>query len=275
MIKNQKINKYFVLSFFLILLGGFLIGCNGIIQETDTYTVSYHGNGNTGGTVPIDNNVYEVGNQVIIIGNTGNLEKTGYTFGGWNTASEQSGTDYAPGEIMLLPASNAILYAKWIPLYALRDIGPAGGLIFYVKAGGYSEGWMYLEAAPSDQSTSATWGCYGTLIPGADGAAVGTGKQNTIDIVAECATVGIAAEICSNLVLGGYSDWFLPSQEELNLMYKNLYNIVTPVGGFADSSYWSSSEESASHACFQYFSTGNQYSSRKHHKHRVRAIRSF
>ncbi|HBX24233.1 MAG TPA: hypothetical protein DEF34_11480, partial [Desulfotomaculum sp.] len=50
-----------------------------------TYTVTYDGNGNTSGSVPVDSNTYITGATVTVLGNTGNLVKTGYTFAGWNT----------------------------------------------------------------------------------------------------------------------------------------------------------------------------------------------
>jgi len=156
--------------------------------------------------------------------------------------------------------------------YSLRDIGPAGGWIFYDK-GSYSDGWRYLEAAPSDQSTGAPWGCVGTAISGADGTAVGTGEQNTYDILKVCTTDGIAADVCANLSLGGYDDWFLPSKDELNLMYTNLK--VFGVGGFTFY-YWSSSENDANLACVQDFDNGDQYyNDYKLNPERVRAVRAF
>jgi hypothetical protein len=73
--------------------------------------------------------------------------------------------------------------------------------------------------------------------------------------------------------LGGYTDWFLPSKGELNLMYENLK--VSGVGGFADDAYWSSSEYNADIAWVQDFYDGYQYYSHKNNAYRVRAFRAF
>jgi len=122
----------------------------------NSYTVTYNGNGNIAGTVPIDpSSPYEYGATVTVLGNTGTLVKIGYTFDGWNTLANGTGTNQAEGSTFTMGASDVTLFAKWTPLYALRDTGPAGGWIFYVKEGGYSDGWMYLEAASSDQSVGA------------------------------------------------------------------------------------------------------------------------
>ncbi|MBN1409632.1 MAG: InlB B-repeat-containing protein, partial [Spirochaetales bacterium] len=78
-----------------------------------TYTVTYNGNGNTSGTVPVDSTSYETGAQVTVLANTGNLAKTGYNFTGWNTASDGSGTSYSAGNHFNMGSANVILYAKW------------------------------------------------------------------------------------------------------------------------------------------------------------------
>jgi len=98
-------------------------------------------------------------------------------------------------------------------------------------------------------------------------------EQNTIDIEIGCTTSGTAADICANLSLGGYSDWFLPSKDELNLMYENLK--IFGVGGFADNYYWSSSEYDAGHAWFQDFDDDIQQSYPKDWIFRVRAVWAF
>ena len=160
-------------------------------------------------------------------------------------------------------------------IYTLRDIGPAGGYIFYDK-GYYSSGWRYLEAAPvSTEWKNKQWGSYETLI-GATGIGIGTGQSNTTKIVTwlkSYSETGRAAQLCDDLVKGGYDDWFLPSKEELYLMYANLK--VFGVGGFANNNYWSSSEPRASTAWYQYLFNGYQYYSYKTTKYLVRAVRAF
>jgi hypothetical protein len=108
-------------------------------------------------------------------------------------------------------------------------------------------------------------------IPGADGTALGTGNQNTIDIVARCTTEGIAAKLCSDLVLNGFSDWYLPSKDELNKLYLN----SAAVGDFASSFYWSSTEFTDERAWSQRIINGIQSTGNKIWMWHVRAIRSF
>ena len=150
-----------------------------------------------------------------------------------------------------------------------------GGVVFYLDGSG--GGFI---CAVSDQSSGAQWGCHGTPIPGAGGKAIGTGAQNTIDIVAGCGTDGIAADICAKLSLNGYDDWFLPSQDELNEMYQNKAAIdATAIanGGaaFGGTYYWSSSEFAASNAYRQNFASGAQEISGKLYLYSVRAVRAF
>ncbi|CAN5370930.1 hypothetical protein BH11PSE11_BH11PSE11_36100 [soil metagenome] len=78
-----------------------------------TYTVTYSGNTNTGGSVPIDASNYLTGATVTVLGNTGTLVKTGNTFAGWNTAANGSGTSRAPGSTFAMGGANIILYAQW------------------------------------------------------------------------------------------------------------------------------------------------------------------
>ena len=104
------------------------------------------------------------------------------------------------------------------------DIGPGGGLVFYVSSSPQLWG-RYMEAAPNGW-TKNSWsdvrhqsGCFGMSIPEASGLSLGSGKRNTEAIVAGCLEPYIAARVAFDLVYMGKSDWFLPSRDELNAMY--------------------------------------------------------
>ena len=160
--------------------------------------------------------------------------------------------------------------------YTVGAVGQTtGGYVFY-DAGNYSTyGWRYLECVPSDQSTGVQWyNGTASLISGAAGTAIGTGKANTTAIVAAQGTsVSYAARLCKELSLDGYSDWFLPSKDELNLMYTNLK--VAGFGSFADY-YWSSSQDYSGNAWSQSFRSGYQNTSYfTVSTGYVRAIRAF
>ena len=149
--------------------------------------------------------------------------------------------------------------------YEIGDTGPAGGIVFYVN----DNGLHGLEAAPEDQSGNASWGCIETEIDGADNNSVGSGAQNTTDIVAGCADEGIAAKIADAYQLNDYADWFLPSKDELILLYQQ----QEVVGGFSADGYWSSSEIDSSNAYARGF--GRKTLNEKWYTQRVRAIRAF
>ena len=84
-----------------------------------------------------------------------------------------------------------------------------------------------------------------------------------------------AAKICNDKVIAGYSDWFLPSRRELELMYEN----KAMIGGFSDTFYWCSSEYDSNFgydkAWDQHFGSGLLRYTYKHNSSSVRAIRSF
>ncbi len=150
-----------------------------------------------------------------------------------------------------------------------------GGIIAYILQPGdpgYIAGQTHgFIAAAANQSAAADWGCAGTTIPGADGTALGTGNQNTIDIMAGCVTAGIAARLCGDLVLNGYNDWYLPSKDELNKLFINR----VAIGGFVNGFYWSSSEFDGDWAWFQSFPGATQTASHKYLAYPVRAVRAF
>jgi hypothetical protein len=164
--------------------------------------------------------------------------------------------------------------------YVPGDIGPAGGFIFYVNPNYASDGWRYLEAAPFDQSAGATWGCFRREIAGARGTGVGAGKRNTADMLAACNDPGTAAALCANLRVNGVTGWFLPSRDELVLLYKNVKATgVSDFGtrGVVDNfSYWTSTQQTADMANhIDFGDLGRPHYDDKDFPRRVRAVRSF
>lgn len=195
--------------------------------------------------------------------------------------------------------------------YSIGDTGPAGGIVFYDK-GFYSDGWRYLEAAPSDIGEYA-FGYYrpynkvnnkmvGTAQP------IGSGRYNTEKLVEYMDIVGkaysnnsgeatyseYAAKKCLDYSYGEYDDWFLPSRDELCEMYKALrcpggtnHGEDCPDMSHAatstedtrnsfDYAYWSSSEYKNTYAWYQYFYTGDvRCGHDRFYDEYVRAVRAF
>jgi len=151
-----------------------------------------------------------------------------------------------------------------------------GGIVFYVD----ETGEHGLVAAMEDIEGTYEWGCYETDLAGADGQAIGAGYQNTIDIVSGCSETPIAASEALAYESEGYSDWYLPSKDELYEMYNTIGNegLEGNIGGFDTSDlpyYWSSSENVNNLAWNVNFNDGYSYFSYKFYSDRVRVIRAF
>jgi len=164
--------------------------------------------------------------------------------------------------------------------YKIGDRGPAGGFIFYDK-GNNSDGWRYMEAAPADlqkaQWSSWLWGPDSSdiRVNGTE-TRIGSGKRNTELITAMLVwrgERGKAAQLCTAYTLNGYSDWFLPSKDELNILYKNLKQ--NEAANLGNGWYWSSWQEN-SVVWAQRFSDGFQdWFGNKDNAYSVRAVRFF
>ena len=167
-----------------------------------------------------------------------------------------------------------------------------GGIIFYLDGAGGG-----LIVAVADISP-ARWGCVGYTPNAGTSGDVGTGATNTTAIINHCPINGIAAQLCDaySVTVNGvtYSDWFLPSSGELNLMYQNKATITTSAlenGGssftisetwtedgitYEYSPYWSSSEYFTYGAyTVDLFDNGNRLLTNKGATKNVRAVRAF
>ena len=204
----------------------------------------------------------------------------------------------------------AIAAGNW-PSPPPTTIGQAYGGGFYAgQIGVSSVATHYIVVGPvsTAQNAATSWKNVNTATTGAD--SVIDGPQNTADMVADGnSTVYPAAHFCNNLVIGGYSDWYMPALNELEVCYYNLKptttNNVTSSGinanavparasnyttsipaqtsvtdfqstgaeDFAVAYYWSSTETGATYAKHQFFSNGNQVNTYKNDVSSVRAIR--
>ncbi len=190
--------------------------------------------------------------------------------------------NFDPNQVQALLDSGVTpleLFNGGIPLDVLYGLTYQGGLIFYLNT---SDG-TGMVASAQDQSTAAMWGCFGTDIAGLDnnvtsnpispeteeGARLGDGTVNTDNILADCNEDDIAAELCRDLG----QDWFLPSRDELRLMYTNLHDMGH--GSFAAAEYHSSSEFDASSSWYLNFSDGAIESRDRRFDFHVRAAKNF
>jgi len=170
---------------------------------------------------------------------------------------------------------------QWIDLDGNRsptyEIGAYafGGVIFYLDDNG---GGMVV-ALEDAYHTYRYWGCMSTNLPGADATAIGTGAQNTADILAACSESNCAARYCDDFVSNGYDDWFLPSKNELNLICQNQDLLETTAlqhgGSSFGTHYWSSSEEDLYYAWNQQFYDCLKFLGQKNIGRYVRAVRAF
>ncbi len=148
-----------------------------------------------------------------------------------------------------------------------------GGIVFFVDESGEHG----LVCDTTDIHDGIAWYNGIHRVTNATGDGIGVGAMNTMLAITmqtnDNTTGEFAALLCAELVRGGYGDWYLPSKEELNLMYTNLH--LAGLGGFGEF-YWSSTEDSSAIAWTQNFTNGNQSLDGKFNViSRVRAVRAF
>jgi hypothetical protein len=203
-------------------------------------------------------------------------------------ATNTAGTTYGP----------TISFTTPVAPIAVGDVY-GGGRVFYIFKTG-DQGYVANEthgliAATVNQSSGIRWNNGSNITTGATGTAIGTGLSNTNTIIAIQGAGSYAAKICADYTVTvgqvTYDDWYLPSKDELNIMYANIgigiparassdpmYNI----GGFTiihPTAYFSSSETGAGNAWYTFFVNGTfypaGYDSEKTTLNNVRAIRTF
>jgi len=209
---------------------------------------------------------------------------TGTTASPYVVNTTNSLTVSQTGDTLTISGGNSVL----VPGISLLNFPPPpavgdnfeGGVIAYIlQAGdpGYDANVTHgLIAAPTDQSSAIFWHVTNTGTTNATAAAIGTGAANTALIIALYGTEVNAAKLCTDLVIGIYSDWYLPSIDEL----QKLYNNRVAIGGFDTSAnlsayYWSSTEYTSTVAFYFRFFNGSASNFTKGTTLSVRAVRAF
>ncbi len=210
---------------------------------------------------------------------SGSITVTGLTIGTAYTFTVTATNDI--GTSLASAASNSIT-----PRQAQVGDFYQGGVVFYILQSGdtgYIAGETHgLIAAVADQSSIRWYNNGRNITTGATGTAIGTGSANTTTIISVQGPTetSYAAGLARAYTGGGYTDWFLPSKDELNKMYLNRATINTTAASnsgsnFATNYYWSSTESYISKAWVQHLSNGNQLPSEKSYARYVRAVRAF
>ena len=162
---------------------------------------------------------------------------------------------------------------------SVGDVGPAGGIIFH-DAGPRSAGDRYFEVGPAETEVAGIpWKplafsdvmtplYIGTTNVSAKvqrvlAKAFGMGEANTSQIAQRYRGGNYPARYASRLVFGGFDDWYLPSKEELRLVYRTLGTATPRLGNFGKSFYWSSSEYDLNNAWTVNFKDGQEFDREK------------
>jgi len=218
--------------------------------QINTYTLTYHKNYATG-TVPVsENHNYD---SDVLIASTDTLSRTvdsiDCSHRGWNTMPDGTGDFYLSGETFNMPDHDLTLYAILIPLGGTTpnggwvvwddkycDGGNAEDVVLDYDTQTYSlelpNGYRYLATAPINSDYTSTfiyvgnnetpeWGGSDPLDLGVVDHRIGHGWDNTQKIVSELGSNGgtaYAAQVCNDLIIDGYGDYFLPSEEEMKYL---------------------------------------------------------
>ena len=271
--------KRYILMIAICTMLSLFVSCNGSVDEMlfgGSFEVTFDSNGGTAvqaQTVKKDDKVIKPTDP----------EKDCYKFVNWTT--DKDGTEEYDFDLAV--NADITLYAQWRD-YIVGDIGPAGGIIFYINPS-YEKGstdsaksWKYLEAGKADLSGKYKWGPQGTDCE--TETKIGAGAANTKKLYDKGSSYQAAYAVYEkDLYNNGYTDWFLPSNEELKLMYNNLHKHDPAWGDFSTSAtpYLSSSEDDSNSdtgnkwVYLLYFSSGNNSTGSRDGQWLVRPARTF
>jgi len=180
------------------------------------------------------------------------------------------------------PTTEPALYPDIVSPYKLKEPGPGGGIVFYASRKPFPRGpdlsslCNFLEVAPFAVEVKRPWaqeGNVATDVPGAERSAIGTGWANTLAIIEQGNTDPMlsAAAYAEAYEQNGYTDWYLPSRDEVH----ELTITREVIGGFTMETYWTSTERDGARVWYQNFLSGFQFLDDKSVEYIVRPVRAF
>ena len=166
--------------------------------------------------------------------------------------------------------------------YVVGDAGPGGGIVFYAAdepfpcGPDFASNCTFLEAAPVEDDVERTWAeepAISSDVGGAGRSVIGSGWANTVDVLKQGNTdPGIsAAAYAAAYENNGYTDWYLPSKDEIFELYEHMAATDTLPGR----DYWSSTEYVLNSVWTQHAGNGPQYRRMKANVIHARPIRAF
>jgi len=246
---------------FAITSAGTASGCS---ITSETITVSSFGTCKVTATKALDTNYFVVNSvetvitfakaDTITVTTTLSANSVTYNEAPAAITTTQTVTGLVNSETATVTSTYTANSCEYGGTCVIGDVAPGGGYVFYVSpttinvATGISTGGIYLATAPQTWSggsidPNASFGCGSTNIAGTSDS-VGSGAENTRLINAGCATAGIASRLAADSSAEGFTDWFIPSIDELTLIYNNLK--VNSLSNLQSWNYWSSTQGTTS-----------------------------
>ncbi|MCX6256832.1 MAG: DUF1566 domain-containing protein [Bacteroidia bacterium] len=248
----------------------------GSMTGTAIYAETHTAQTNANGLVTI-----EIGNGTPVSGVFSTINWANGPYFVKNETDPLGGTNYTLTGVSQLMSVPYALFAEKCSTSSSHYIGElyGGGVVFHVyKDNNGNEHGLIVSL--NDLSSGAEWGLNGTDVPNCE--SIWNGAANTSSIISAGGLANDAAGLCNASCSGGQTDWYLPSIQELNLLWINLFDVNKTLNATSGAQeieanhYWSSTETDANYAWYIGFGYGTINNSQsKLSSYYVRGVRAY